>query len=59
VVGIAEAVEQAASEWSEFVDPATMRQYAQGWRTRRHAAAENQVFQLVALDRFLRIWVPA
>ena len=44
--------------WSELVDPAAMRGYAAGWRERRHPAADNQVFQLVALDRFFRAWVP-
>ena len=44
--------------WAEIVDPTAMRRYADEW-SRRHrprAAQDDQVFQLVALDRFLRTW---
>jgi hypothetical protein len=44
--------------WAEFADPRAMRHYADQWWHRRRLgpALDDQVFQLVALDRFLRTW---
>jgi asparagine synthase (glutamine-hydrolysing) len=46
--------------WSELVDPAAMRSWADAWiqRDRRIPAWDNRAFELVALDRFLRAWFP-
>ncbi len=44
--------------WTELVDVAAMRRHADNvlGRRRRNAAAEDQIFELVALDRFFRTW---
>jgi asparagine synthase (glutamine-hydrolysing) len=44
--------------WADLVDVAAMRGYADDilGRGRRSAAADDQVFELVALDRFFRTW---
>jgi asparagine synthase (glutamine-hydrolysing) len=44
--------------WSDFIDVARMRQHGDAWTARRtsSAAQDGRVFQLVALDRFLRTW---
>ena len=37
-----------------------MRRYADDWsgRGRSSAAADDKIFELVALDRFFRTWLP-
>jgi hypothetical protein len=44
--------------WAEVVDLAAMRRFADEWwrRSRCGPALDDQVFQAVALDRFLRTW---
>jgi asparagine synthase (glutamine-hydrolysing) len=46
--------------WGELVDLAAMRRYGEDWLRRDHAgaAADNGVFEMVALDRFLWTWFP-
>ena len=44
--------------WTDLVDVAAMRRDADEWHgsRRRSAAVDDQVFALVALDRFFRTW---
>jgi asparagine synthase (glutamine-hydrolysing) len=43
--------------WDEIVDRDALRAFQDAWRTRRASYAWNdQVFKLVSLDRFLRVW---
>jgi hypothetical protein len=44
--------------WDELVDVARMRAQADAWHERHRASTteDSRVFQLVALDRFLRTW---
>jgi asparagine synthase (glutamine-hydrolysing) len=44
--------------WAELVDPVQMRRHADEWlgRGRSSAAADGKIFELVALDRFMRTW---
>jgi asparagine synthase (glutamine-hydrolysing) len=44
--------------WSEILDPVQMRRWAGAWSTRRRTgpADDRRVFELVALDQFLRTW---
>lgn len=46
--------------WADLVDTGRMRAAADSWLERRRtgAAWDDQVFELVALDRFLRVWFP-
>jgi asparagine synthase (glutamine-hydrolysing) len=44
--------------WAEFTDPREMRRLHRAWPPRRPSPAwDDQVFQMVALDRFLRVWL--
>lgn len=44
--------------WAELVDMAAMRRHADEWwqRPRSSAPSDDQIFELVALDRFFRTW---
>jgi hypothetical protein len=44
--------------WADLVNVATMRRHADEWcqRRRSSAASDDQIFELVALDRFFRTW---
>jgi asparagine synthase (glutamine-hydrolysing) len=46
--------------WEDLVDPTLVRAAADDWATKRRprAAWDDRVFELVALDRFLRAWFP-
>ena len=47
--------------WAELVEPGHLRAYADAWAAARRpsVAWDERVFELVALDRFLRTWFPA
>jgi asparagine synthetase B (glutamine-hydrolysing) len=46
--------------WADIVEPEDLRQVAATWRDRRPAAAwDDRIFEMVALERFLRVWFPA
>ena len=46
--------------WDEVVDLTAMRELQSAWRRRKPDNAwDEHVFQLVSLDRFLRVWFPS
>jgi asparagine synthase (glutamine-hydrolysing) len=47
-------------EWQRIVDRAALRRLQQAWRRRGPSHAwDEHVFQLVSLDRFMRVWFPS
>jgi asparagine synthase (glutamine-hydrolysing) len=46
--------------WAEIADPHGLRRLLGAWADRRPSPAwDDRVFQMVALERFLRVWLPA
>ena len=49
-----------SAAWTAFSDVTSIRECAHRWATSRQPAAalDDQIFALVSLDRFLRVWFP-
>jgi asparagine synthase (glutamine-hydrolysing) len=46
--------------WAEIVEPRDLRRLGSAWSVRRPGAAwDDRIFEMVALERFLRRWFPA
>ena len=53
-------VEQPHPAWDSIVDAGQVRRFQAQWARRKpNYAWDDQVFKMVALDRFLRVWFPS
>ena len=51
---------QPSTAWAAFADPDSVKACADRWATsrRQSASLDDQVFAMISLDRFLRVWFP-
>ena len=56
---VADWVRDPHPAWAEIVEPGDLDRLASRWRDRRPTAAwDDRIFEMVGLERFLRVWFP-